>query len=138
MFHLAGISCRDQSLTFSVIKNQRPSTTRFRLPDHRNIQNLTELPGLHMFHFLFTRDCGPCRVLAAASHHSSFKFVSWLIWMMKLYTMTNVGRPISKGGGRSTRDLNGCLLLFKSCSMSYLHVVTDVCMGGGLFFTHIM
>lgn len=33
-------------------------------------------------------------------------------------------RPwITKGAGRSYRDLNGRLLLFRSCGLSYLHVI---------------
>lgn len=39
----------------------------------------------------------------------------------KLFTMTNV----RKGSGKFTRDLKGCLLMFKSCCMSYFPAVTD-------------
>lgn len=79
MFHLAGISCRDQSLAFSIIRNQRPCTAGSWVPDHRNIQNLTEPPSLACFISYFTRPGGPCKFLAAVCHQSSFSSGSSLI-----------------------------------------------------------
>lgn len=43
-----------------------------------------------------------------------------------LNTMGDVRRWIRKGAGRSYRDLNGCLLLFISCGLSYLHAIAGL------------
>lgn len=40
--------------------------------------------------------------------------------------MGDVRGWIRKGAGRSYRDLNGCLLLFRSCGLSYLHVIAGL------------
>lgn len=81
------------------------------------------LQGSICFISYFTRDCGPCRVLAAASHHSSFHFGSRLIWE----AVHNDKCSASIRKRRSAADLKGCIPLFKSWSVSYLHTVTDVC-----------
>lgn len=133
MFHLGGISCRDQSLTFSVIRNQRPSTAWFRAPDRRNIQNLTEPPRLHMFHFLFRKSSRSVQIFW--QRRASILHVTLHHGCEKLFTMTNV----RKASGKFTRDLKECLLMFKSSNMSYFPGVTDcvgvcVCGGGGSWF----
>ena len=43
-----------------------------------------------------------------------------------LDTMGDVRVWIRKGAGRSYRDLNGCLLLYRSCGLSYLHVIAGL------------